>query len=249
MSALRKVLVVDDDEAVAKSVDRVLTQKGCAVITAHDAREALERLRREEVDLVFTDIRMPGMDGLELAEKMKQRRPWTPVVIVTGHGTPAAEERARAAGVSGFLHKPLSPEAIEDSAASALLTAPLAAQIAGTAPSALEPAAAIEATAPTVARRNVAKDLVLFALAPFIGLAYAVCLPFVGLGMVGWMGAKALAERMRMHALAEALRAVGGAAAAPFVGLAYIALLPFVGLAALAWFGWQALAGRGRTVR
>jgi DNA-binding NtrC family response regulator len=126
MSALRKVLVVDDDPVVGTSFNRVLTNKGYAVITAHNAAEALEQMRREEVDLVFTDIRMPGMDGLQLAEAVKARRPWTPVVIVTGYGTEADEERAMAAGVSAFLHKPLSPAMIEGSAADALRAAPAA---------------------------------------------------------------------------------------------------------------------------
>ena len=182
MSALRKVLVVDDDGAVAKSFDRVLTQKGYAVITAHDAREALERMRAEEVDLVFTDIRMPGMDGLELAEKVKARRPWTPVVIVTGYGTAAAEERARAAGVSAFLHKPLTPELIEDSTASALRAAeaPMPAEA---------PAEPVE-RAEAEPRRSRIKDIALFALAPFVGLVYAVFLPIVGLGVLGWIGKK-----------------------------------------------------------
>ena len=117
MSALRKVLVVDDDPVVGKSYDRVLTGKGYSVITAHDAAEALQRMREAEVDLVVTDIRMPGMDGLELAETLHARRPWTPVLIVTGYGTEADEARAKAAGVSAFLHKPLSPEMIEASTA------------------------------------------------------------------------------------------------------------------------------------
>ena len=120
MSALRKVLVVDDDPVVGKSYNRVLSNKGYVVTTAENAREALEQMSRDEYDLVVTDIRMPGMSGLELAETVKARRPWTPVLIVTGYGDDADEKRARAAGVSGFLHKPLSPEMIEDSAAQAL---------------------------------------------------------------------------------------------------------------------------------
>ena len=128
MTALRKILVVDDDPVVGKSFDRVLTNKGYEVVMAHNAAEALERMRKSEYDLVYTDIRMPGMDGLELAEKVKARRPWTPVVIVTGHGTVDNERRAMDAGVSAFLHKPLSPEMIEGSAANALL-APAPAEV------------------------------------------------------------------------------------------------------------------------
>ena len=102
MTALRKILVVDDDPAVCKSFDRVLTNKGYAVITAESGEEALRKLNEEKYDLVYTDIRMPGMSGLEVAENVKARRPWTPVVIITGYGTDAAEARAKAAGVSSF---------------------------------------------------------------------------------------------------------------------------------------------------
>ena len=120
MNASRKVLVVDDDPVVRKSIDRVLSSKGYAVITAENGEEALRKLNEEKYDLVYTDIRMPGMSGLEVAEQVKARKPWTPVVIITGYGTDAAEARAKAAGVSSFVHKPLSPEMIEDSARDAL---------------------------------------------------------------------------------------------------------------------------------
>ena len=128
MSALRKVLVVDDDPVVGKSFNRVLSKdKGYVVVTAQNAAEALERMREQEYDVVFTDIKMPGMDGVELTERVKASRPWTPVVIITGYGTSANETRAKAAGVSDFMRKPLSPEMIEDSAARALQAPALAA--------------------------------------------------------------------------------------------------------------------------
>jgi CheY-like chemotaxis protein len=257
MAALRKVLVVDDDMVVTKSFDRVLTQKGYLVVSARDAHEALERVRAEDVDVVFTDIRMPGMDGLELAEKLKQRRPWTPVVIVTGYGTPAAEERAYAAGVSAFLHKPLSPQMIEDSTTSALMHAPRAAEaavaeapaapVAGRAVTA-EPAPAAEAAAPGAAepatRGSRAKDIALFFAAPFIGLAYAVLLPVVGLAMLAWIGAQALAERPAVAKRLPTLRYVATGVAAPFIGLAFVIALPIAGAAALAWTVAQAAVRR-----
>src|SRR5208283_2024306 len=136
MTALRKVLVVDDDPVVRKSFDRVLSSKGYAVITAENGEEALRKLNEEKYDVVYTDIRMPGISGLEVAEEIKARRPWTPVVIITGYGTDAAEARAKAAGVSSFVHKPLSPEMIEDSARDALA-----------APAAVAEAAALPAVA------------------------------------------------------------------------------------------------------
>ena len=189
MSVLRKVLVVDDDPVVGKSFNRVLSGKGYVVVTAHDGPEALKRLAETEYDVVFTDIRMPGMDGIEVAERVKAKRPWTPVVIVTGYGSKPSEDRARAIGVSDFLNKPLSPEMIEDSAAKALSTAPIAAAPASVAAAA--PIEAAPAVQPAPAKKpNVLKNMVLFLLAPFVGLVYAILLPFVGLGMLAWFALK-----------------------------------------------------------
>jgi CheY-like chemotaxis protein len=260
MSALRKVLVVDDDPVVGKSYNRVLSNKGYVVTTAENAREALEQMSRDEYDLVVTDIRMPGMSGLELAETVKARRPWTPVLIVTGYGDDADEKRARAAGVSGFLHKPLSPEMIEDSAAQALsavasISAPAVQAVPLDAvwrdPAIASVAATVEAvtaepTAETEASGSRIKDIALFLAAPFIGLVYAVFLPFVGLGMLAVMGGKALAKNRTLSRAGGALLTVGKFVFAPFIGLAYVIVMPFAGLATLAWIGGKALLNRKR---
>jgi len=189
MSAARRVLVVDDDPVVGQSFKRVLSGKGYAVITAADGYEALAKLQSENYDLVFTDLRMPGMTGLEVAQRIKANQPWTPVVIVTGYGSRTSEERARAAGVTDFLHKPLSPENIEDSAERALRKGAPLVMIEPQA----EPAAPAAQAAPQQApKANLLKNMALFLLGPFIGLAYAVLLPFVGLAMLAWFGIKAL---------------------------------------------------------
>jgi CheY-like chemotaxis protein len=184
MSEQRKILVVDDDPVVGESFNRVLSRKGYAVITAANGDEALAKMKAERYDLVFTDLRMPGMDGLEVAEQVKARQPWTPVVIVTGYGSKPTEDRARAIGVSEFLNKPLSPEMIEDSAAKALAGTPVAAPPAA----AVAMPAVAEAAPPR--KPNVLKNMALFLLAPFIGLLYAVLLPFVGIGMLVWTAFK-----------------------------------------------------------
>jgi CheY-like chemotaxis protein len=182
MNALKKILVVDDDPVVGRSFDRVLSPKGYAVISATSGAEALERLEAEKYDMVYTDIKMPGMDGIEVA-KRKASRPWLPVVIVTGYGTEANEAEARAAGVAEFLHKPLSPETIEGSAHFAYSAVALPA-----------PAAApAEARPPSVGR--IVKNVGLFFAAPFIGLAYVVLLPFLGIGVAGWAVYKAIKHR------------------------------------------------------
>ena len=185
MDAVRKVLVVDDDPVVAKSFDRVLSGKGYAVITAADGEEALNKLRTENYDVVFTDIKMPGMSGLEVAERVRASQPWLPVVIVTGYGTDAYEARAKAAGVAGFLRKPLSPEMIESSARAALYEMDAAA------------APAIPADTPAVAQpaggeRSAVKSIALMLAAPFIGLAFVLAAPFIGLAVLAAMAGREL---------------------------------------------------------
>ncbi len=238
MTALRRVLVVDDDPAVRKSFDRVLTGKGYAVITAENGEEALRKLNEEKYDLVYSDIRMPGMSGLEVAEKVRARRPWTPVVIITGYGTDIAEERAKAAGVSKFLHKPLSPAMIEDSARDVLAVsaAPVAAAV----------AAAPEAPVAEVARAgSLLGNILLFFAAPFIGLAYIMAMPFYGLAMVAFLAVRAAAKNATVKAAAIVLKHVAMVIAAPFVGLAYVVLFPFIGLALLLWMAGKAVAAKG----
>ncbi len=239
MTALRRVLVVDDDPAVRKSFDRVLTGKGYAVITAENGEEALRKLNEEKYDIVYSDIRMPGMSGLEVAEKIRARRPWTPVVIITGYGTDIAEERAKAAGVSKFLHKPLSPAMIEDSARD-VLTAPAASEVAAVV------AAAPEApVAEVVPAGSMLGNILLFFAAPFIGLAYIVAMPFYGLAMLALLAGRVAAKNATVKAAARVLKHVAMVIAAPFVGLAYVVLFPFIGLALLLWMAGKAAAANG----
>ena len=225
MSTLKKVLVVDDDPVVGKSFDRVLSGKGYAVITAADGEEALRKLSTETYDVVFTDIRMPGMSGLEVAERVKASQPWLPVVIVTGYGTGENEARATAAGVAGFLRKPLSPDMIQGTTERAL-----AAIIAAPAEAAAAPApAAAEATA-----ESRVKNIALFLAAPFIGLAYLLAFPVVGIGMLAWTAWKAAMKNDKVRPIALLI-------AAPFITLAFVTIGPIVGLGALIWIGGKAL--------
>jgi CheY-like chemotaxis protein len=236
MNASRKVLVVDDDPAVRKSIDRVLTGKGYAVITAETGEEALRKLNEEKYDLVYTDIRMPGMSGLEVAEQVKARKPWTPVVIITGYGTDAAQARAKAAGVSSFVHKPLSPAMIEDSARDALAV-PTAQVLALPAP--------VEAPrAEPAVRGSALLNILLFFAAPFIGLAYIVALPFVGLGVMAVLATRAALKIDKVRAVAVTLKNIAMVFAAPVFGLAYVVLFPFIGLASLLWLAGRAVAAR-----
>ncbi|MGB5133385.1 MAG: response regulator [Steroidobacteraceae bacterium] len=240
MKTQRKVLVVDDDPVIARSFDRVLSGKGYAVITARDGDEALRKLRDEKYDVVFTDIKMPGMSGIEVAERIKATQPWLPVVIVTGYGTDENEARAEAAGVSGFLRKPLSPEMIEGSARKAL-------QEEVTREAAPEKVQASVELYPAPAKpelRSAWKSIALLFAAPVIGLAYILAGPFIGLGMLAWMGTRELAKYRATRKIAHFIKDVALFIAAPFIGLMYAVLFPFIGLGMLAWMGVRALAKR-----
>ena len=241
MTALRKVLVVDDDPVVGASFKRVLSGKGYLVVAAESGLDALAKLEGDKFDAVFTDLRMPGMDGVQVAENIKASQPWVPVVLVTGYGSAANEARARAAGVVDFLRKPLSPDMIEDSAANAVRTVvtPVAPAIAPVVP---ETAAAPEAQPKP--RGGQLRNIALFLSAPFVGLVYAVLLPFVGLGMLLWFAGQALMKQPKAREALRAAKVAVQLVAAPFVGLAYLIVLPFAALGMLAWMATKAAFGR-----
>lgn len=245
MEALKKVLVVDDDPVVTSSFDRVLSGKGYAVIKAASGDEALRKLAAEHYDLVYTDIRMPGMSGIEVAERVKASQPWLPVVIVTGFGSEENEARATAAGVSAFLHKPLSPEMIEDSAAEALRTTELeAAPVAAPAAAPIEPVTAPEPAREARKSRGFLGNVVLFLASPFIGLGYLLALPFVGLGMITMLVGKALAANPKAQRVGRLVKNAALFLASPFIGLAYILALPFVGVAMIATVAGKAIGAK-----
>ena len=196
MSLMKRVLVVDDDPVIVESFDRVLTPRGYAVIHAANGEQALERLAAEDYDLVYTDIKMPGMSGIEVARRVRASRPWLPVVIVTGYGSAENQARAKEIGVTAFLDKPLTPEMIERATAEFTTEGAAPTQVLSMeGPPA--PAEAPPAAAP--ARRNgalaFARNVGLFFAAPLIGLVYVVIAPVVGLGLLAWIGGKALLGR------------------------------------------------------
>jgi two-component system response regulator AtoC len=110
MTAL--VLVVDDDPAVAQVLLLLLRQGGFEAQHAETGEVALARLAREPVDVVLSDVRMPGMDGLALLREVRRRWPDVPVVMLTAHGTVAVAVEAMKAGAADFILKPFDREEV-----------------------------------------------------------------------------------------------------------------------------------------
>ncbi|MCU0695912.1 MAG: sigma-54 dependent transcriptional regulator [Myxococcaceae bacterium] len=107
-----RVLVVDDDPQLTETLALGLGQRGFVVSTAQRADEALTTLEATAVDVVLTDINMPGLGGLEFAERVAERHPDTPVVVLTGFGSFEAAVAAIRAGAYDFLSKPARLDAI-----------------------------------------------------------------------------------------------------------------------------------------
>ena len=104
--AVATLLVADDDPAVRQSLERTLTREGYAVVLAPDGQAALERLQAGGVDLVLSDLKMPGLTGLELLREAKAVAPDVDVILLTAFGTVEEAVRAMKDGAYDFLTKP-----------------------------------------------------------------------------------------------------------------------------------------------
>jgi len=194
MNAKLQVLVIDDDAVVGSSFDRVLSDKGYEVSTALSGEQAMETLENNNFDVVFTDIKMPGMDGLEVTERIKAKCPWTPVVVITGYGTQANEVRASVLGASGFVRKPLTPEMIESITLKAVNDATLPEVVTEAPNETAESVVVNEAEVPK-SINSVAKNVGLFFASPFIALGYVIALPIVGFYMFMKLGREAFIKK------------------------------------------------------
>ncbi|NOX34434.1 MAG: response regulator [Deltaproteobacteria bacterium] len=108
-----KILVVDDEEGILDVSEGYFQRKGYEVYTAGNGIEALEVLKRVKVECVFTDINMPMMDGLELAEKIREKESTLPVVVMTGYPSLENSIQTLKNGVVDYLIKPVNLEQME----------------------------------------------------------------------------------------------------------------------------------------
>src|SRR5262245_51549379 len=101
------VLVVDDDPAICSAVTKLLVQAGMEVRSASAGKEALELLELHPFDVVITDLKMPGMDGMELLERVRSAWPGIPVIVLTAHDSLANNAACLKRGAADFVHKDL----------------------------------------------------------------------------------------------------------------------------------------------
>ncbi len=115
-----RILVADDEASIRELLSKTLALADYTVDLASDGRRALERVRTTQYDLLITDLKMPGVDGLTVIREARRHRPDLPVIIITGFSTEASAIEAINIGVSGYLTKPFRVPKVLAAAAKAL---------------------------------------------------------------------------------------------------------------------------------
>ncbi len=109
-SAPYTILVVDDEELVRDLIVTLLSKSGHSPITAVDGVDALDRMKRNKVDAVITDIKMPNMDGVALTVEIMKQYPGLPILVMTAFNEEYTAGAAIAAGAREYINKPFSPD-------------------------------------------------------------------------------------------------------------------------------------------
>ena len=107
-----RVLIVDDEERFRETTAKILTRRGFEVIAVGNGILALEEVKANGIDVVVLDIKMPGMDGNEALREIRKIKPELPVIMLTGHGTPASALEGIRDGVFDYLSKPCSVDVL-----------------------------------------------------------------------------------------------------------------------------------------
>ncbi len=110
MTEKANILVVDDDEAIRDSCSQVFKKDGNTVRTAKDGTEGLKLFKKEFFHVVLLDLKLPGLDGMEVLSRIKEENPETPVIIITGYASIESAVEAIKRGASDYLPKPFTPE-------------------------------------------------------------------------------------------------------------------------------------------
>jgi len=107
-----KVLIVDDEQGILDTLSGILEDEGYKAVTTVDAETAMDIVEKEEIDLIFLDVWLPGMNGIEAIKRIKEKDSHIPVIMISGHGNIEVAVQAVKLGAFDFLEKPLSMERI-----------------------------------------------------------------------------------------------------------------------------------------
>ena len=109
---MRTILVVDDSTTIRQVITFCLKEVGYQVIEAVDGKDAMEKLSKNQVNLLLTDLYMPKMNGLELSKEVRAsaNHKFIPIIILTTEAQPSLKEEGRSIGVTGWFVKPFEPE-------------------------------------------------------------------------------------------------------------------------------------------
>lgn len=107
-----RILVIDDEEIVQMSCKRTLVPEGYEVDAATSGKEGLELFGKSKYDLVLIDLKMPGMDGIEVLVNIKRQRPEQNVIIMTGYDTVEHIVESISSGAAHYLEKPFTPDTL-----------------------------------------------------------------------------------------------------------------------------------------
>ena len=110
-----KMLLIDDDEWIRDSLSLFFEGEGCHLVAVETAEEGMEELREKDYDIIIVDYRLPGMDGLEFLERIKESHPNALTLLITAYGSRDLFLKASKIGVQGFIDKPFTIRTIEDS--------------------------------------------------------------------------------------------------------------------------------------
>jgi DNA-binding NtrC family response regulator len=118
--SVTNVLVVDDEKTVCNSCRKILAQEGYKVDVALSGEEALNKVKGSGFDVLITDWKMPELDGIEVARKIKKENPNIEVIMITGYPSVESSIKAMRSGVSDYVPKPFTPEELSDAVMRAL---------------------------------------------------------------------------------------------------------------------------------
>ncbi|MFC1555614.1 response regulator [candidate division KSB1 bacterium] len=112
----KKILVVDDEESIRELYQSILGEKGYIVETAESGEQALELLEKQNVQVMYLDLNLPGMDGLELARQIRKLKPIAILYAFTGYSSVFELLNCREAGFDDYFKKPMNIETVLESA-------------------------------------------------------------------------------------------------------------------------------------